>query len=78
MWVRFLLSSIYNFNLKFYKFVKYLFINKKLKSCTKTSGKKNFQPTCINWSNLNLGKFALTKMNKNVIIIVFNRKNEKS
>ncbi len=36
----------------------------------KTSGKKIFQPIYINWSNRNLGKFALTKINKNVIIIV--------
>lgn len=33
------------------------------------NGKKIFQPICINWSNLNRGKLALTKINKNVTTI---------
>lgn len=40
----------------------------------KVIGKKIFQPININWSNLNLGKFALIKMKKNVIIMVFEEK----
>ena len=43
----------------------------KKKKNPKTRGKNIFQPMYINWSNRNLGKFALKKINKNVIIIVF-------
>jgi len=41
-------------------------------------GKKIFQPIPINWSKRNRGKFARTKINKNVIIITLNPNNKDS
>jgi hypothetical protein len=43
----------------------------KKKTKLSVKGKKIFHPIYINWSNLNRGKFALTKINKKVIPIDF-------
>ena len=43
----------------------------KNKTKPKVIGKKIFQPININWSNLNLGKFARTKTNRKVTKIIF-------
>jgi len=41
----------------------------KKKTKLNVKGKKIFHPIYINWSNLNLGRLALTKINKNVMLI---------
>jgi hypothetical protein len=45
-------------------------LEKKVKN-PKPNGKITFQPICISWSNLYLGKIALTNINKNAIATVF-------
>jgi hypothetical protein len=56
------------------KLLKDIKIPLKNKTKPNVKGKKIFQPININWSNLNLGKLALTNIKRKVTIIVLNAK----